>query len=157
MPPTHEGWLYKQKPNAITTSWDRRFFRIDGMKLFWYETQDASEAKNFLPLKLITEVQKANFTKTPKPHHARCGFQITAQEKKVRHYCLVAETTEEAQEWVTMLNATITFYRNRGWSLPDGSLSSTVSKSIRDSDVSVHVYELIFFSRVTTATCHMVD
>lgn len=96
----------------VQNSWDRRYFRIDGTILSWYKDHTCGKRRDFLALKLVSEVQRAPFPKPPKPHHTNCGFQIVTKD---RIFCLVSETSDEADEWVAKLTDTLKFWRSREW------------------------------------------
>lgn len=109
--PTHAGWLYKMKPNR-KSKWDPRYFRIEGKEVAWYEDQTQTKSKNRFLLKVVVEVKKATFSKTPKPHHAQCGFEVVTP---ARTYSLLAESIAEADAWIAALQQACEFWKQRDW------------------------------------------
>lgn len=109
--PAHAGWLYKMKPNR-KSKWDMRYFRIEGKEVAWYEDQMETKSKNRFLLKVVVEVKKATFSKTPKTHHAQCGFEVVTP---ARTYSLVAETIAEADVWIAKLQQAREYWQQRDW------------------------------------------
>jgi hypothetical protein len=124
---THSGYLNKKKTRL--SGWDRRFFRLQEGKLSWYVSDKTLDSKNFLPLKLVKQVSRETFKKTPSAHQVNCGIKI---EHHSGTYYLVADNVEDADEWAARLNRATEQVKQFDWAMGGTGVSS----------LSTHVHPL---------------
>eukprot|EP00047_Mylnosiga_fluctuans_P005287 m.239592 g.239592 ORF g.239592 m.239592 type:complete len:1255 (-) comp13501_c0_seq1:88-3852(-) len=131
--PVYSGWLHKLKPKAakVLEMWDRRYFRLEDTKLCWFADNKSGKEKGSLALKLISDVHRFTFPKTPKPHHQHCGFKIVTRK---RTYNLLAENEGEADEWVDTLTKALEYWRGTQWGVNEEEDSAG---SGSESDTSI--------------------
>eukprot|EP00002_Diphylleia_rotans_P028739 TRINITY_DN5804_c0_g1_i1.p1 TRINITY_DN5804_c0_g1~~TRINITY_DN5804_c0_g1_i1.p1 ORF type:complete len:240 (+),score=51.87 TRINITY_DN5804_c0_g1_i1:72-791(+) len=99
--PKLESYLMKRGEKGVTKSWKRRFFRLEGRKITYYET-----AESLTPIKDIDILQiqyicvSRDYSSVPR-ESMRCVFQITIPD---RTYFLLAESESEKELWLSKLS-----------------------------------------------------
>jgi hypothetical protein len=132
--PPLSGWLQRTESN-IFSLWKKRFFKLEGDKLYWYNTSLDLEHLGFIELRDIVSVEQRDQRKSPNQ------IEVRLRTKALYLYCL---NEEEVKYWIDGLKRWVAFF-NEDWknvhdqseanglvlssSLPSPSVKESILKS----------------------------